>query len=98
MGILNDAYTCEVITKPQAIELLGTMVGGYNPQALFDLIETNNEHSHQAANQLKNLVLSVNIFDQMNELAVEEIKKQKTSSSLGPTQSGSQINRTLRNL
>ena len=69
IGIVKGSYKCDVISKEYAIELLGTMVGGYNLQGLIDIVAENNEFSALAGNQLKQLVLSVNIFDDVKKLA-----------------------------
>ena len=51
IGIVKGSYTCEVISKEYAIELLGTMVGGYNLQGLIDIVSENNELSKLAGDQ-----------------------------------------------
>jgi aconitate hydratase 2 / 2-methylisocitrate dehydratase len=70
VGITKGALTCEVISKAAAVKLLGTMVGGYNLQGLIDLIKAEDaELASFAADALKNMVLSVNCFDEVNALA-----------------------------
>lgn len=70
VGIIKGAYTCELISKEFAIELLGTMIGGYNLQGLIDVVASNdNTLSPLAAKELKNLVLAVNIFDDIKAMA-----------------------------
>ena len=69
IGIVKGSYTCQLISKEFAIELLGTMVGGYNLQGLVDILAENGELAQLAGNQLKNLVLSVNVFDDVKKLS-----------------------------
>ena len=68
IGITKGSYTCELISKEEAIYILGTMIGGYNLQGLVDLVSDESDLSNLAAKELKNLVLSVNIFDQIKDL------------------------------
>ena len=69
-GIIKDAFKCELISKEYAIELLGSMIGGYNLQALVDVVKTEDKKlAPLAAKELKDLVLSVNVFDQVLTLS-----------------------------
>ncbi len=69
IGITQGTYNCAVISKTQAIKLLGTMIGGYNLQGLVDLVAQQGELAQEAADELKNLVLAVNIFDDIKAMA-----------------------------
>ena len=70
VGITKGAISCDVISKADAVKLLGTMVGGYNLQGLIDLIKVEDaELAPLAADALKHIVLSVNCFDDVNALA-----------------------------
>ena len=70
VGITKAATSCEVISTAAAVKLLGTMVGGFNLQGLIDLIKIEDaELAPLAADALKNMVLSVNCFDDVNTLA-----------------------------
>ena len=70
VSIVKGAQTCDVITKADAVKLLGTMVGGFNLQGLIDVVDSKDaELAPLAADALKNMVLSVNIFDDVNALA-----------------------------
>lgn len=69
IGIVKDSYNCELVSKEQAIELLGTMMGGYNLAGLVDMVAAKNEFSIKAAEQLKKMPLSVNVFDEVKEIA-----------------------------
>jgi aconitate hydratase 2 / 2-methylisocitrate dehydratase len=69
IGIVKESYQCEVITKEYAIELLGTMMGGYNLAGLVDLVAAKSGLSANAAAELKKMPLAVNVFAEVNELA-----------------------------
>ncbi|MFG1481841.1 bifunctional aconitate hydratase 2/2-methylisocitrate dehydratase [Halobacteriovorax sp. HFRX-2_2] len=70
VGITKGAQTCSLISKEYAVELLGTMVGGFNLQGLVDIVAGNDEAlAKLAAKELKNLPLAVNVFDDVKKLA-----------------------------
>ena len=70
VGVVKGALSCEVIPKADAVKLLGTMVGGYNLQGLIDVVASEDgELAPLAADALKNMVLAVNCFDDVNALA-----------------------------
>ncbi|WDE97440.1 bifunctional aconitate hydratase 2/2-methylisocitrate dehydratase [Lentisphaera profundi] len=70
VAILKGASSCDVISKADAVKLLGTMVGGYNLQGLIDTVASEDaELAPLAATGLKNMVLSVNCFDDIKALA-----------------------------
>lgn len=70
LKIAHGDATCELIDKKHAIKLLGTMLGGYNLAGLISLMKDSDEElASLAANALKKMVLSVNVFDEVNELA-----------------------------
>ena len=56
-----------LITPQKAVELLGTMLGGYNVQALVDLLSTSMAES--AATVLSNTILMFDAFHDVAELA-----------------------------
>ena len=56
-----------LITAVDAVEILGTMVGGYNVEKLVNLLES--DLADAAAVKLKNIVLAVNSFDEVAALA-----------------------------
>ncbi len=58
-----------LISAERAVELLGTMVGGYNLDGLIRLVEEQGELAATAATALKNMVLSVNRFEDVKALA-----------------------------
>lgn len=58
-----------LIQPSKAIELLGTMVGGYNLSGLIKILDHKNENlAKEAAQALKKMVLSVNSFDEVKAL------------------------------
>ena len=70
IGIVKGEFSCDVISKADAVKLLGTMVGGYNLQGLIDVLKgSDSELVSLAADALKNMVLSVNCFEEVNDLA-----------------------------
>ena len=73
-AFLNDVaqkkVTCKAITPVYAIELLGTMFGGYNVQPLIDALSSSDEAVARAAcNALKNTVLVYNSFNDIETLS-----------------------------
>ncbi len=58
-----------LISPKHAVELLGTMVGGYNLDGLIRLVDEQKELASVAATALKNIVLSVNRFEDVQALA-----------------------------
>ncbi len=70
IGITKGTDSCDVISKEHAITLLGSMIGGFNLQGLVDLVDEGDATlAPLAATELKNLVLSVNIFDNIKALS-----------------------------
>jgi aconitate hydratase 2/2-methylisocitrate dehydratase len=57
-----------VISKKQAVFLLGTMLGGYNIESLISLLD-NEELAADAAGALKNTILVYGAFDKIAEMA-----------------------------
>ena len=74
-GIVKGNFKCDLISKEYAIELLGTMIGGYNLQGLVDTVkEADSKLAPLAAKELKNMVLSVNVFDEVQAIDNEYSK------------------------
>jgi aconitate hydratase 2/2-methylisocitrate dehydratase len=67
--VANGEESTPLITAERAVELLGTMVGGYNLDGLIKLVATKGELASVAATALKNMVLSVNCFADMQAMA-----------------------------
>lgn len=67
-NIATGALESPVISKEQAVLLLGTMLGGYNIEPLAALLD-NEELADKAAEALKNTILIYGAFDKIVELA-----------------------------
>jgi aconitate hydratase 2/2-methylisocitrate dehydratase len=73
-AFLNDIskgnVTCSVISEVKAIEILGTMLGGYNVKPLVDGLSSDNAAIAQAsADALKHIVLVYDAFNDVETLA-----------------------------
>ncbi len=71
-AFLNDIVqgnaTCSVISKVEAIEILGKMMGGFNVTPLVEALKID-EIAEAAATQLKNTILVYDSFNDVKELA-----------------------------
>ncbi|WP_419764543.1 MAG: bifunctional aconitate hydratase 2/2-methylisocitrate dehydratase [Arcobacter sp.] len=71
-AFLNDIVqgnaSCSVISKIEAIEILGTMMGGFNVTPLVDALKID-EVASAAAAQLKNTILVYDSFNDVKDLA-----------------------------
>lgn len=66
---LNESNS-PVIDKKEAVKLLGTMIGGYNLEGLVKILKSGEKDlAAIAADALKKMVLSVNIFDDIKVLS-----------------------------
>lgn len=69
-AIANTETTSPLITPIAAVELLGTMMGGYNVQSLVDLLKSDNSAlATAAATALKHTVLVYDAYHDVMELA-----------------------------
>lgn len=70
-AFLNDVVqgnvACSVISKAEAIEILGTMMGGFNVSPLIDALKID-EVADAAATQLKNTILVYDAFNDVKDL------------------------------
>ncbi len=66
--ILTDQVKCPIIDKKKAIEILGTMIGGYNVTYLVDALK-DKEIANDAANALKDITLVYDACDTVLELS-----------------------------
>ncbi len=65
-AIVNSEKNCESINPQKAIEILGTMIGGYNVNALVEILKGENSLlAKKAAEVLKNIIL---VYDSSNEI------------------------------
>lgn len=65
--IVQGNVSCSVISKIEAIEILGTMMGGYNVPPLVEALKIA-EIADAAAEQLKNTILVYNSFNDVKDL------------------------------
>ncbi len=63
LDLAEKKYRCPIFDQCDAVEMLGTMQGGYSIAALVKLLST--DLANQAANQLKTNIL---IFDYINDI------------------------------
>ncbi|NEQ40827.1 MAG: bifunctional aconitate hydratase 2/2-methylisocitrate dehydratase [Okeania sp. SIO3I5] len=69
-GIAKGEIASPLISPTYAVELLGTMVGGYNVQSLIDLLKSeNSELANTAAKALSKTLLVYDAFNDVIELA-----------------------------
>jgi aconitate hydratase 2 / 2-methylisocitrate dehydratase len=66
-AIAKSETSCPLITPSDAVELLGTMMGGYNVQSLIDLLKT--DLGEKAAIALSKTLLVYDAFHDVQELA-----------------------------
>ena len=65
-AIINNEKTSKLINPLDAIEILGTMIGGYNVNSLIQVIESENDNYARAAcESLKKTIL---VYDAVNEI------------------------------
>jgi len=68
--IIQGKTSSPAISKKRAVEILGTMLGGYNVKPLIDALSHEDEEiAKEAANQLKNILLVYDAFHDVEELA-----------------------------
>lgn len=67
--VANGEESTPQITPERAVELLGTMVGGYNLDGLIHLVDGQGGLAATAATALKNMALAVNRFEDVQALA-----------------------------
>ncbi|APW65467.1 MULTISPECIES: bifunctional aconitate hydratase 2/2-methylisocitrate dehydratase [Arcobacteraceae] len=70
-AFLNDVVqgnvTCSVISKSEAVRILGTMMGGFNVTPLIEALKID-EVAADAAEQLKNTILVYDAFNDVKDL------------------------------
>ncbi|MEC4868521.1 MAG: aconitate hydratase B, partial [Jaaginema sp. PMC 1078.18] len=65
-GIAKGEISCPLISRQGAIDLLGTMVGGYNVQSLVELLKSRDSNSATAAASA--LSKTTLVFDAFNDV------------------------------
>jgi aconitate hydratase 2/2-methylisocitrate dehydratase len=74
-ALAKNEQQCKVLSREKAIELLGTMQGGYNVQTLVDLLKDPNENiANLAADQLKHTLLVFEAFYDIESLHKEGVR------------------------
>ncbi len=69
-AIVQKKVECVSITPLKAVEILGTMLGGYNVQPLIDTLKSDDKYVASAAcDALKNTILVYSSFNNIEELA-----------------------------
>ena len=72
-AFLNDVskanVSCSMITPVKAIEILGTMLGGYNVKPLVDALSASEDKARAACSALKKIVLVYDAFNDVDTLA-----------------------------
>ncbi len=67
-AVAKGEDSCGLVDKKKAVEILGTMLGGYNISTLVELLESD-ELGELAAAQLKKTLLMFDAFHDVDELA-----------------------------
>ena len=68
--IVQGKASSPAISKKRAVQILGTMLGGYNVKPLIDALSHEDEEvAQEAANQLKNILLVYDAFHDVEDLA-----------------------------
>jgi len=65
--IVQGNVTCAVITKTEAVRILGTMMGGFNVSPLIEALKID-EVAEAAATELKNTILVYDAFNDVKDL------------------------------
>jgi len=75
--IVQGKTTSEVISKLDAIKILGKMLGGYNVGPLVDALKLDDELAQAATKELKNTILVYDAFNDVKKLMDEGNKYAK---------------------
>jgi len=78
--ILNGTAQCPLIDKNKAIEILATMVGGYNVKYLIEALK-DNKLADKAADALSGITLVYDAFDEVLELSKSNSAAKKVIES-----------------
>lgn len=69
-AIIEGKDTCESICKVKAVQILGTMLGGYNVSPLINALSSSDEKvAKEACEALKNIILVYDAFNEVEELS-----------------------------
>lgn len=75
--LIQGNVTSKIISKLDAIKILGTMLGGYNITPLINALKLDDELASAAVNELKHTLLIYNSFETIKELMDEGNKYAK---------------------
>ncbi len=75
--IVQGKASSEIISKLDAIKILGKMLGGYNVGPLVDALKLDDELAQAAANELKHTILVYDAFNDVKKLMDEGNKYAK---------------------
>ncbi len=68
--LVKGSKKCKLVSAADAVEILGTMVGGYNLDGLIDALSSADDKLAPIATKaLKNMVLAVNRFEDIQKLS-----------------------------
>ncbi len=67
--IVKSNVNCSAISPVKAVEILGTMLGGYNVKPLVDSLSSSEDIATTAAKALKKIVLVYDAFNDVEELS-----------------------------
>ena len=80
-AIINSEKYCKSINPEKAIEILGTMIGGYNVNSLVEILKGENSLlAKKAAEVLKNIILVYDSANEIYELSQNNIYAKETVS------------------
>ncbi len=69
-AIIEGKESCQSIDKVKAVQILGTMLGGYNVAPLVNALKSSDEEvAKEACNALKNIILVYDAFNDVEELS-----------------------------
>ena len=81
-AIVNNEKFCKIINPLEAIELLGTMIGGYNVNSLVEILKKEDPHLANAAAQvLKKIILVYDLANDIYELSNTNIHAKEVINS-----------------
>jgi aconitate hydratase 2/2-methylisocitrate dehydratase len=81
-AIVNSEKNCKSINPEKAIEILGTMIGGYNVNSLVEILKGENSLlAKKAAEVLKNIILVYDSANEIFELSQNNIYAKKVVNS-----------------
>lgn len=80
-GIAKGEITSPLVSPIYAVELLGTMIGGYNVRSLIDLLTYPDALAHAAATALSKILLVYDAFHDVADLAATNSYAQQVMES-----------------